>query len=283
MKIAFSDFWWKFDEKSNFFIDAARNIKSDIEVTQNIKEADVLFFSCFSNNHETVNRQKTKKIYFTGENTRPPVDSCDWSLTFDFESYGGKNFRLPLWMLQIDWWRKGGYVNPQYVIPLDEIDNNRFRNKTNRKFCSTVFNRDHLGNRRQALIALSSYKGVECYGEPWNNWFYGEDVKLDVISNYKFTLCYENTSYPGYFTEKPVHARAAGCIPIYWSHDSYVEDFNPKAFLHLNSFSSINDLVDEVKRIDSDDAERDRMLREPLFNKNPDISPFMKFLESALT
>ena len=134
MKVAFTDFWWKFDPNSNFFIDAIRQLRDNVEVTDNIHDADVVFFSCFSNNHLSIDRQKTKKIYFTGENTRPPVDQCDWSITFDFETCGGKNFRLPLWMLQIDWWNVGGYTNPQYVIPLAEINNNRFRKLNPTKF-----------------------------------------------------------------------------------------------------------------------------------------------------
>ena len=282
MKVAFTDFWWKFDPNNNFFIDSIKRVKENIVVVDNVKDADLVFFSCFSNNHLNVDRQKTRKIYFTGENTRPPTDQCDHSITFDFESYGGKNFRLPLWMLQIDWWGAGGYTNPQYVIPLEEIEINRFRKSPPAKFCSTVFNRDHLGNRRQTLAALSSYKPVECYGEPWGNWFYGEDVKLEVISNYKFTLCYENTAYPGYFTEKPVHARAAGCIPIYWSDKTYTRDFNSSAFIHLNDFKNINELVEEVKRVDSDDRERIRILNQPLFSNTPDIRPFMSFLAEAL-
>jgi hypothetical protein len=282
MKIAFSDFWWKFNPSSNFFIDATKRVRDNVEVTDNIHDADVVFFSCFSNNHLMVDRQKTKKIYFTGENTRPPIDQCDWSITFDFEDYGGKNFRLPLWMLQIDWWAAGGYENPQYVIPLKEINNNKFRKNSPAKFCSTVFNRDHLGNRRQALAALSGYKPVECYGEPWGNWFYGENVKLEVISNYKFTLCYENTAYPGYFTEKPIHARAAGCIPIYWSDKTYIRDFNPDAFIHLSNFQNIDDLVEEVKRIDNDDREKQRILNVPLFSSEPNINPFMNFLAETL-
>jgi hypothetical protein len=282
MKIAFSDFWWKFDPNRNFFLDSAKRVIEGIEVTNNILDADVLFFSCYSKEHLRADRSKTKKIYFTGENTRPPLDDCDWSISFDFDTYGGKNFRLPLWMLQIDWWGTGGYINPQYVIPLDEIENNKFRSKTKNKFCSTVFNRDHLGNRRQAIIELSKYKPVECYGEPWGNWFYGEDVKLDVISNYKFTLCYENTSFPGYFTEKPIHARSAGCIPIYWSGERFDEDFNTKSFIHLSDFSGIADLVEEVKRIDSDDNLRLRMVSEPVFKSTPTIQPFMSFFEKAL-
>ena len=283
MKIAFTDFWWKFDSRNNFFLDSSRRIFENVEVTDNLNEADVLFFSCYSKDHLKADRSKTKKVYFTGENTRPPLDECDWSFSFDFEDYGGKNFRLPLWMLQIDWWNAGGYTNPKYVIPLVDVENNRFRNKPKNKFCSTVFNRDALGNRRQALVELSKYKPVECYGEPWGNWFYGEDVKLEVISNYKFTLCYENTSYPGYFTEKPIHARSAGCIPIYWSDKRYAEDFNPNGFIHLADFASVGELVEEVKRVDSDESLRLRMVSEPVFIKTPTIQPFMNFLTEALS
>lgn len=39
--------------------------------------------------------------------------------------------------------------------------------------------------------------------------------KRDVMQKYKFALCYENASFPGYVTEKVFDAMFAGCIPVY--------------------------------------------------------------------
>jgi len=56
---------------------------------------------------------------------------------------------------------------------------------------------------------LSKYKKVDCYGEPHGNWFYDEGGKIDLISKYKFNICFENSIHPGYYTEKPIHAKYA--------------------------------------------------------------------------
>jgi hypothetical protein len=284
MKVAFADFWWKFDEERNFFLDSLKRMSDNVVLTKNIDEADLLIFSCFGNEHKKVNRNATKKVYFTGENLRPPLEDCDFSLTFDYESYEGKNFRLPLWMLQIDWWSTGGYgyTNPQFVIPLNAIESNRLRDKNKKEFCCAVFNRDHTGLRVKTLTELSSYKPVNCFGEPWNNWFYGEDNKLEVISNFKFTLCYENSTSAGYYTEKPIHARTAGCIPIYWSANEYITDFNPKGFVHLNDFDNITSLVERVKEIDNSESLRKQMIDEPVFTQTPDIVPYMDFMQRII-
>ena len=84
MKIAFADFWWKFENNNNFFVDSLRSIRDNIEVVDP-SDADVLIYSCFGKDHLNVDRDKTKKIYYTGENLRPDFDECDASLTFDFD------------------------------------------------------------------------------------------------------------------------------------------------------------------------------------------------------
>jgi hypothetical protein len=39
--------------------------------------------------------------------------------------------------------------------------------------------------------------------------------KVSTLSNYRFALCFENTAFPGYVTEKIFDCFVAGCIPIY--------------------------------------------------------------------
>ncbi len=39
--------------------------------------------------------------------------------------------------------------------------------------------------------------------------------KVATLSNYRFALCFENTAFPGYVTEKIFDCFVAGCIPIY--------------------------------------------------------------------
>ena len=269
MKLSFTDFWSGVDSHNNFFTDLFKTL-FNVEIVPLSNETDVLIYSCFGNQHHTANRNKTKKIFYTGENKRPNFNECDYSFTFDFDDYDKKNIRVPLWLLQIDFFNKKNYGNPQYVIPLDlltENVNNPFFNKLKNGFCVIVNN--HLANQRKELIeVLGSKKQIHGYGQVFgnNSWFYGEDKKIDLISNFRFNICFENGIFPGYYTEKIVHAKAAGCIPLYYTDKRCEEDFNKKCFLNLTDYSSIDEYVKKIIEIESTPSLYEEIKNEPLFN-----------------
>jgi hypothetical protein len=105
------------------------------------------------------------------------------------------------------------YYTGENIIPLEQLTDyskNPYYNKNKDKF--TIIINNHLGNKRKEFIqSLAKKKEVHGFGEPFNNWFYGESKKLDKLSEYRFNICFENTNYPGYYTEKLIHAKAAGC------------------------------------------------------------------------
>ena len=269
MKIAFADFWWKFENNNNFFVDSLRSIRDNIEVVDP-SDADVLIYSCFGKDHLNVDRDKTKKIYYTGENLRPDFNECDASLTFDFDSYNGKNIRMPLWLMQYDWHEKTNYVNPEYLMPVEWLTNPPKWNPVERdKFLAAVFNRDHIGNRFEFLQKIAPYKKGHGFGEPFKNWFYGESQKLNILSQFKFTMCFENGVADGYHTEKLVHAKMAGCIPVYWANNTIENDFYKESFINLNDFDSVDELAKFVIEVDKDDKLAQTFLQAPLFKKIP--------------
>lgn len=263
MKITFSDFWSPFDPENNFFIHALKQCFDDVEVVLP-EDADIMFFSVFG--RENTMYKHCKKVFFTGENQRPNFKACDFSLTFDFDSYDGKNFRLPLWYLYIDWFNVKTYLNPEWLIPVSYLYNeNEFTQKQKNKFCSIVFGRN-VESRMNAIQNLSQYKSVDVFGKinpdfPLPD---GEKNKLDLISNYKFSLCYENSVTPGYHTEKLLHGKIAGNIPIYYGDATISEDFNPDCFINATNMSG-DELIDVVRRIDSDDKIYNKIISTPLF------------------
>jgi len=242
----------------------------------------VLIYSCFGQQHHTTDRTRVKKIFYTGENIRPNFNDCDYSLTFDFTNHDGKNIRLPLWMLQIDWFNKTGYGNPKFIIPQSELRNNRFSIRPKTKFCSMVFS-NPIPNRIEILQKLSKYKTIDCYGAPFGNYSEGEDVKYNIISNYKFNICFENGIHSGYYTEKILHAKVAGCVPIYWADENCKHDFNTKSFINLNDFPNIDALVEKIIELDKNEEETERIRSEYLFeNKEPSLEPLKKQLKEIL-
>ena len=69
--------------------------------------------------------------------------------------------------------------------------------------------------------------------------------KHETLTKFKFTFCYENTSLPGYCTEKVIDALVAGCIPIYLG-DPYMERHSGTLYLAYKPCYMIQDLNNHV-------------------------------------
>ena len=285
MKITFSDFWQypkAFDPNNNFFIHIIRDLFEDVEVVEP-EDADVMFFSLFGN--ESGRYKDCKKIFFTGENVRPNFKRCDYSLTFDADEHEGKNFRLPLWYLYIDWFEVNSYDNPDWLIPESYLYNdNEFTQKKKDKFCSIVYGKQ-IESRINAIQNISSnYKQVDVFGKANPNYYLpdGEKYKLDLISNYKFSLCYENSVTPGYHTEKLLHGKVAGNIPIYYGDKSIGEDFNPDCFINAVDMSD-EELIQKIIELDQSDNLYNKMTKEPIFTEKVSLNNIKDFLFKSLS
>ena len=278
LKINFVDFWPDFHKDNNYFYHLL-NSKFDVEISEG--DPDILFFSVDYAKQRVRDKYKDHrctKVFFSGENVRPnygndsaehamySIGKCDFAFTFDF-SNDPRHYRLPLWALQIDWFEKGGYVNPQFILPLNQIYSNPAIAMPKIKFCAFIFN-NPVPRRLEILNKLNKHKEVHGYGHPFNNWFYGEYNKYKVLSQYKFSICFENSISPvgGYYTEKLFHAKTAGTVPIYWSDERCSNDFNVKSFINLNDFESMDRLVDHVLEVDGNEELYLSYHREPLFN-----------------
>ncbi len=66
--------------------------------------------------------------------------------------------------------------------------------------------------------------------------------KRQVLSQYRFTICFENVSEPGYITEKIFDCFMAGSIPIYWGASEVISSFPENTFIDISRFHSYEDL-----------------------------------------
>jgi len=283
LKLNFCDFWPNFDKENNYFYHLLSR-RYDVEIDE--EDPDLLFFSVDYNRKKERDRYKDhrcKKIFYTGESVSANFDKkgsiemsnhqahysigkCDFAFTFDFSS-DPRQYRLPLWALQIDWFDKKGYGNPEVLMSLKDIKSNEYIKTPKTHFCAFIFN-NPVPMRAEAFRKFSEYKQVHGYGRPFGNWFDGEKGKYDVLRHYKFSICFENRDYDGYYTEKPFHAKTAGTIPIYFSSKNVAHDMNEKAFINYGDFSSMDDLVEYVKKVDQDHNLYLSYLNEPLFKNN---------------
>jgi hypothetical protein len=67
------------------------------------------------------------------------------------------------------------------------------------------------------------------------------------MQKYKFCICYENASYPGWLTEKMLDAMFAGSVPIYLGDPLVTEIVPPEAFIDKRKFPDYASLYHYLK------------------------------------
>ena len=184
------------------------------------------------------------KILFVNENMVPDFNSFDYAVGFDHLSFGDRYLRHPLFARYA--------VFPRLVerkMPLDA-------ELLNRKFCSFVVSNANMCNpiRKKFFDALSKYRKVDSGGRYMNNIGGSVKDKIDFCRRYKFNIAFENSASPGYTTEKIMEAYVAESIPVYFGNPTVETDFRLESMVRVRGESDIERAVEEVIRLDKDDA-----------------------------
>lgn len=250
LKIAFKDFWASFNVNNNLF---TKLLSEDYNVIINEQSPDIVFFSVFGIENLAYS---CKKVFFTGENIRPNFKLCDFAFSFDYNDTTRRNFRLPLYALFGDVNKLTADKDPEKILAA----------KT--KFCNFVYSNPGAKDRIYFFRQLNKYKKVDSGGRFLNN--IGQPVpnKLDFIKDYKFTIAFENSSYPGYTTEKIFEPMLVNSLPIYWGNPLVNKDFNTKSFINYYDINNLDDLIEFVIEIDQNDDKYMKFFEEPWFVDN---------------
>lgn len=271
--VAFCDMWDGFNPEYNMFTLMLSAALPGCEVvgvalaaqTQGTKEPSILIFGPFGDAWKSV-PQSIPKIHYTGENTAGIYrDDIKLNLGFQHAQMNpGTYLRLPLWMLEINWFRADAdrIGNPK-PFPIDRCCKVYDNMAERKKFCAFIVTNPRQPMRNAAFQWLSQYKQVDSAGRLFNNMGDqifaglggggGELKKLQFLQDYKFCLAYENDSAPGYTTEKLLHAKASGCIPIYWGDPKVERDFDTSGFIDARGVTTAGELVRLVQQVDEDD------------------------------
>lgn len=73
--------------------------------------------------------------------------------------------------------------------------------------------------------------------------------KLDVLRNYKFSICYENASIPGYISEKIFDCFLAGCVPVYLGAPNITDYIPENTFIDERDFPDYAQLFKYLKNM----------------------------------
>jgi hypothetical protein len=281
LKLCVTNFWdGAFD--GDFFDFFFRACFPDLIYTDNQYDADLVVTSVFG----STQTDPRKTLAYIGENIRPSFIGYNYSLSFDYDSYGGRNHRLPLWYARLAWDgfeekpRRVGSNNHGYEQLIDIGSLTRRRKldiKAKDKFCALIAGNAE-GLRVNMFNSVSRYKQVDGYGNMFGNSL--RKSKFAILPEYKFCLCPENSIYDGYVTEKLVDAYAGGCVPLY---SGVVSDgFNGDAFLNYQDYKNMDKFVKEIEAIDYLEASYKRMYEQPLLTKEPSLNEAIAFVRSIV-
>jgi GR25 family glycosyltransferase involved in LPS biosynthesis len=272
-RIGFSDMWDGFRPDYNMFtlmLEASGVKRKVVGVTEG--PMDVLLFGPFGDAWKKFPAE-LPKVHYTGENTEPIIrDDIRLNIGYKhLDMNDGRYLRLPLWMLEINWFR----ADPERIgnpkpIPIEMACTAgaaaaaaaAAAATVREKFCAFVVTNPRQPMRNAAFQWLSHYKSVDSAGRLFNNVGSaifaglggggGELAKVEFYKKYRFVIAYENQSSPGYTTEKLLHAKAAGCVPIYWGDPKVERDFDTAGFIDARGVTTAGELIRLVKQVEED-------------------------------
>jgi alpha(1,3/1,4) fucosyltransferase len=194
------------------------------------------------------------RIGYFCENMLPNMAICDWAFGVPYE----EDIEHPQYM-RIQW---HGF-DPDHLVKSDICIESILAQKT--KFCNFIYS-NQVPFRENFCQQLSKYKSIDCPGNSLNNissidstmphiskW----ERKRRFLSEYKFTIAFENYSYPGYNTEKLLDTMMVDSLPIYLGNPYINRHFNPKSFVNAHDYiresSPLVDLLESSCRPDWED------------------------------
>jgi GR25 family glycosyltransferase involved in LPS biosynthesis len=294
--VAFSEMWGGFNWNNNFFTDALRQESKINNLDISIKgveyesinyKPDIIIFGPFTNTTKKWKNVPSSipKIFFSAENWGVPTeDGFNLHLT-PYRAENEKHMRLPTWMIFIDWFNDSLKLNTINTddnpnrMPLSLAMNPHTRSfKEREDFCAFVVSNPISQFRNETFKALDSYKRVNSGGELYNNiggrlglkypgGGCGDIPKYDFFSKHKFSLSFENSQASGYITEKVLHAKMAGCVPLYWGDKDTDTDFVPGSFINLSQLSSPEQIIKVVEKLEENPEMCAKIAATPILNE----------------
>jgi hypothetical protein len=237
------------------------------KVVRDDKDPDYLIFGDrnFGNKNLSYQNPELVRIFYTGENERPSNYMCDHSISFDHDD-DDRNYRLPLYAIY-------DFDNRARNVPnAGTVHRGASDLAEPKKFCSFIVKNGACEKRNKFFHWLNEYEPVASAGPLFNNTGpileRGENSvksKMEFLPKFKFNLCFENASHPGYCTEKIYEALCGRTVPIYWGSPTVELDFNSKAFLNWHDYQDDALFFQAIRRINEDNDLYQEMYLQPMF------------------
>ena len=88
------------------------------------------------------------------------------------------------------------------------------------------------------------------------------DDKFQILSKYKFNVCFENVESPGYITEKPIESWIGGCIPI-WKGIDPIQSLNQNSIINVTR-DGFAKTIETIETLMNDEDQFNSKWRQPI-------------------
>lgn len=224
---------------------------------------DAIYFSLESRTELLNSNPNAIRFFFCGEAFYPDVNLFDYSINlYNFDLKCKDRF---LYLPYYNTYLLSHELFERSVKELDSVKGTQPEYEIlqeKNKFCNFIYGNSNAHHMRDLLFyEISKYKIVDSLGRHLNNveikntrmdknW---ANLSVELKRPYKFSIAAENAKFPGYTSEKLLTSMMANTIPIYFGNPSVAECFNPKSFINVSDYDSIDKLVERIREIDEND------------------------------
>lgn len=255
LKVKFDGFWPGFNYKENLFFSYLEK-KGLIVVVQN--NPDIVIYSEYLTKNYNLN--KNRVLYYV-EN----LPQKDWIFNYSmsYKSMDNKNFN---------------FYNFFYYPYFDEITSNNLsevylylKNKPKFKNINFIYTNKKGILRNKYFNFLSKYKKIDSYGRHKNNMGLLPSTRFhflqknEILSDYKYTVAFENSIGDGYISEKIWQPLCLNSIPIYFGDKSVFNIFNKKKIIYISGSNDFNKSLEIINKIDQSNDLYLEILNESIF------------------
>ncbi|MEI6440797.1 MAG: glycosyltransferase family 25 protein, partial [Alphaproteobacteria bacterium] len=306
--IAFSDMWLGFNYNNNFIIDSLRHetksLGLDITGINYIADSNpnLLIFGPYSHTWTTI-PDTIPKVYFSSENWTKPNDPRITLYMTSAHDEDDTHIRIPTWMMYIDWYSNATTLpencedNPIRLPIHFAITPHPIIFKDRTEFCGFVVSNPVCSLRNETFKAINDYKKVNSGGTLYNNiggqlslkypgGGCGDISKHQFFSKQQFSISFENSQAPGYITEKVLHAKMAGCVPLYWGDKDTNTDFVNGSIVNLSIFNNPEQILEVIKKLELNPDLCAKIASTPILNeekKQTALNVISKMSQKLLT
>jgi GR25 family glycosyltransferase involved in LPS biosynthesis len=272
--IGFTDMWPGFNYDSNFIIDCLRNeVKNDKIIVKGVKysshteSVNAILFGPYGEEWKSVSSD-IPKIFFSAENWGVPNDKTIQLFLTSSKTEDDTHIRLPTWMTFIDWFSASKELpencddNP-IRLPLHfAVTPHPISHDKRPDFCAFVVSNPICEVRNEVFKTVNAYRKVNSGGALYNTiggqlslkypgGGCGDISKHKFFRSHKYTISFENSQSPGYITEKVLHSKMAGCIPLYWGDENTDTDFTPGSCVNLSNIKKPEEVVRMIEYLEN--------------------------------